>query len=63
MIKIQGTVLEIFANKMVTTNLGHPVESYHNLAFLLYLSTKPINKNNIIWGQLGQNVPSVISIF
>ena len=27
MIKIQGTVFEIFANKMVTTNLGHPV--YH----------------------------------
>ena len=25
MIKTQGTVLEIFANKMVTTNLGHPV--------------------------------------
>ena len=25
MIKIQGTVLEIFANKMVITNLGHPV--------------------------------------
>ena len=25
MIKLQGTVLEIFANKMVTTNLGHPV--------------------------------------
>ena len=25
MIKIQGTVREIFANKMVTTNLGHPV--------------------------------------
>ena len=25
MIKIQGTVLEIIAHKMVTTNLGHPV--------------------------------------
>ena len=28
MIKTQGTVLEIFANKMVTTNLGHPVFIY-----------------------------------
>jgi len=32
MIKIQGTVLEIFANKMVTTNLGHPV--YYTDRFL-----------------------------
>ena len=37
MIKIQGTVREIFANKMVTTNLGHPVYSVLSL-YLSFLS-------------------------
>ena len=36
MIKTQGTVLEIFANKMVTTNLGHPVYIYEEERDKLY---------------------------
>ena len=43
MIKIQGTVLEIFANKMVTTNLGHPV---HVVVFVLFF------KFNFKWYKL-----------
>ena len=46
MINIQGTVFEIFSNKMVTTNLGHPILLLTNDLFAQVYSEDSANSTS-----------------